>query len=76
MWSVKTEGLQFPVWDAGPLIAPLHPDRSFRKYIGTVALTCTTTHPPPSRLTPLEEGWGTVWQGRYVFYHHINEGIV
>lgn len=42
--SVKREGLQFPVWDAYPVIAPLHPDRSFGKY-GEHSLTCTNTHP-------------------------------
>lgn len=45
MWSVKRERLQFPVWDADPLIAPLHPDRSFRKY-GEHALSHAQTHAP------------------------------
>lgn len=34
-----------PVWDADPLIAPLHPDRSFRKY-GEYALSHAQTHAP------------------------------
>lgn len=29
---MKIQGRQFPLRDASPLIAPLHPDRSFGKY--------------------------------------------
>lgn len=60
MCSVKIEGLQFPVWDANPLIAPLHPDRSFGKY-GEHTLSHAQTH-APSRVTPLKVGWETIWQ--------------
>lgn len=54
------EGLQFPVWDASPLIAPLHPDRSFGKY-GEHTLSHAQTH-APFRVKPLKVGWETIWQ--------------
>lgn len=43
MCTLKIEGLQFPAWDADPLIAPLHPDRSFGKY-GEHTLSHAQTH--------------------------------
>lgn len=78
MCSVKREGLQFPVWDANPLIAPLHPDRSFRKF-GEHTLSHAQTH-APSRVTPLKSGMGNNLATKAGLhglnhYHDINIGI-
>lgn len=57
---MKREGLQFPVQDASPLIAPLHPDRSFGKY-GERTLS-HAQHNNPSPVTPLKVGWEALGQ--------------